>query len=176
MNKSFGTTFGSFKLTEGKFGTESFSSEHKVFELPWLVKKVSTTTKMTVDKLSNKENETQQKQSCYLLPHELKQECFHKNTWTWFLWSIKNQSPITGRIARSLQRSGLSILIGGFTAFLPYKEYSIRNKIICAKEAELQSFQILSLKRSNLNCVLSKDRVTYQYDRDWMIPSQRRSK
>jgi hypothetical protein len=39
--------------------------------------------------------------------------------------------------------------------------------MICAKEAELQSFQILNLKRSNLNCVLSKDRVTYKYDRPW---------
>ena len=105
--------------------------------------------------------------NCSILPHEFKKEQFQKNTWTWLSWSIKNNNPITGRIARSLQRAGICVLIGGFTAFLPYKEYSIRNKMICAKEAELQSFQILNLKRSNLNCVLSKDRVTYKYDRPW---------
>ena len=101
-------------------------------------------------------------------PHEVKKKQFEQNTWDWLSWSIKNNSPITGRIARSLQRAGMCVLIGGFTAFLPYKEYSIRNKVICAKEAELQSFQILNMKRSNLNFVLSKDRVTYKYDREWM--------
>ena len=70
---------------------------------------------------------------------------------------MKNNSPVTGRIAR-LQRAGICVLIG--YCFLPYKEYSIRNKAICAKEAELQSFEVLSIKRSNFNCVLSKDRVT----------------
>ena len=81
--------------------------------------------------------------------------------------SIKTVTGAHGAAhARSLQRAGICVLIGGFTAFLPYKEYSIRNKAICAKEAELQSFEVLSIKRSNFNCVLSKDRVTYKYDRD----------
>jgi len=103
-----------------------------------------------------------------ILPHEVQKNQLLLSTWTWLSWSIEQSSPITGRVSRSLQRAGLCVLIGGFTAFLPYKEYSVRNNVICAKEAELQSFQILSMKGSNLNCVLSKDRVTHKYDRNWI--------
>ena len=148
--------------------SESFALKNgqmtQVFELPWTVTaglaKSSSASKASI---FNKNS-----QDYPILPHEIKKESFQKNTWTWLSWSMKNNSPVTGRIARSLQRAGICVLIGGFTAFLPYKEYSIRNKAICAKEAELQSFQILNMKRSNLNFVLSKDRVTYKYDREWM--------
>jgi ribosomal protein S1 len=79
---------------------------------------------------------------------------------------MKRNNPISGRVGRSLQRAGICVLLGGFTAFLPYKEYSQRNALISTKEADFQSFQILSMKHANLNCVLSKDRVTYSYDRE----------
>ena len=139
-------------------------STKEALELPWTLTKKQKSNSCAGTAKNNLRFQNSQES---LLPHEIKKTQFQKNTWTWLSWSIKNNSPITGRIARSLQRAGLCVLVGGFTAFLPYKEYSIRNKIICAKEAELQSFQILNLKRSNLNCVLSKDRVTYKYDRPW---------
>ena len=156
--------------------SESFAPEHEVFELKnkW-IKDSDLGSKVTQDLteipwISIAESDTNDTvgKPRVILPHEIKKNHLRLNTWNWLSWSMKNNSPITGRIARSLQRAGICVLIGGFVAFLPYKEYSVRNKIICAKEAELQSFQILSIKRSNFNCVLSKDRVTYKYDRDWI--------
>ena len=64
-----------------------------------------------------------------------------------------------------LQRAGICILLGGFTGFLPYKEYTMRNRLISNYEGDLSSFQILALKKTNLNCILSKDRVTSSYNR-----------
>ena len=78
---------------------------------------------------------------------------------------IEKKNPVTGRIARSLQRAGICILLGGFTGFLPYKEYTMRNRLISNYEGDLSSFQILALKKNNLNCILSKDRVTSSYNR-----------
>ena len=145
-------------------------SKTKSLELPWIVsesKPGSFGTRSSIARHSK--TNLKAKSLVPSIPHEIKKEKFQENTWTWLSWSIKNNNLITGRIARSLQRAGICVLIGGFTAFLPYKEYSVRNKIICAKEAELQSFQILNLKWSNLNCVLSKDRVTHKYDRSWNV-------
>ena len=166
----------SLAAAEAKLPSETKLPTKEALELPWtLTKKQKSNSCVGTSKNNLRFQNSQTNKVCSetegfqesLLPHEIKKTQFQKNTWTWLSWSIKNNSPITGRIARSLQRAGLCVLVGGFTAFLPYKEYSIRNKIICAKEAELQSFQILNLKRSNLNCVLSKDRVTYKYDRTW---------
>jgi hypothetical protein len=171
-----GALAGYSKAKSSLAAAEAKLPTKEALELPWtLTKKQKSNSCVGTSKNNLRFQNSQTNKVCSetegfqesLLPHEIKKTQFQKNTWTWLSWSIKNNSPITGRIARSLQRAGLCVLVGGFTAFLPYKEYSIRNKIICAKEAELQSFQILNLKRSNLNCVLSKDRVTYKYDRTW---------
>ena len=105
----------------------------------------------------------------FVPPHEVKKCLQNDETWNWLSWNMKRNNPISGRVGRSLQRAGICVLLGGFTAFLPYKEYSQRNALISTKEADLQSFQILSMKHANLNCVLSKDRVTYSYDREWNV-------
>ena len=41
----------------------------------------------------------------------------------------------------------------------------MRNRLISNYEGDLSSFQILALKKNNLNCILSKDRVTSSYNR-----------
>ena len=127
-------------------------------ELPW-----GDADLHTMKGLQSKAKHT----TTYLAPHEVKKSLQNDDTWNWLSWNMKRNNPISGRIGRSLQRAGICVLLGGFTAFLPYKEYSIRNKMISTKEADLQSFQILSMKHANLNCVLSKDRVTYSSDRNW---------
>ena len=46
----------------------------------------------------------------------------------------RNNNLITGRIARSLQRAGICVLIGGFTAFLPYKRvFSSKQNNLCKR-------------------------------------------
>ena len=103
----------------------------------------------------------------FLTPEKIQSSLYLRNSWNWLSWNIEKKNPVTGRIARSLQRAGICILLGGFTGFLPYKEYTMRNRLISNYEGDLSSFQILALKKNNLNCILSKDRVTSSYNRRW---------
>jgi len=103
----------------------------------------------------------------FLTPEKIQSSLYLRNSWNWLSWNIEKKNPVTGRISRSLQRAGICILLGGFTGFLPYKEYTMRNRLISNYEGDLSSFQILALKKNNLNCILSKDRVTSSYNRRW---------
>lgn len=74
--------------------------------------------------------------------------------------------PITGRIGRSLQRSGICCLLGGFPAFLPYQQYSCRTQLARSQEGSLRSFFLSSLQSKGtegplhakgFNCIVSRD-------------------
>ena len=87
-------------------------------------------------------------------------------TWHWLSWNSQMNQPITGRIGRSLQRSGICCLLGGFPAFLPYQQYSCRTQLARSQEGSLRSFVLSSLQSKGtqgplhakgFNCIVSRD-------------------
>jgi hypothetical protein len=92
------------------------------------------------------------------LPHEIRHNQQQASSWNWITYCSTHYQPIKGRIGRSLKKAGLCVLLGGFPAFLPHREYSSRNHIISTKEGQLKSFQIINLKDGpKWNCIVSKD-------------------
>ena len=103
----------------------------------------------------------------YSTPDEVRSQIQKNVIWDWVNHCSFHDEPITGRVARSLNQAGICVLLGGFPAFLPHRQYSFRNEIISKKQGQLESFQIISLKgpkkgsllkkEDKWNCVLSKD-------------------
>jgi len=94
-----------------------------------------------------------------ILPHQNQQISNWLNSWKWLSYQLQSNQLISGRIGKSLKRAGLCIWLGGITSFLPYREYSLRQKMLPNLEGQLKSFQIISLNPSNLNCVLTRDKA-----------------
>lgn len=53
------------------------------------------------------------------------------------------------------------MLLGGVTSFLPYKEYSLRNKLMPSFEGQLKTLKVVSLNPTNLNCVVTRDQAIH---------------
>ena len=74
--------------------------------------------------------------------------------------------PITGRIGRSLQRSGICCLLGGFPAFYLTNNIRVELNSLVAKKGSLRSFFLSSLqskgtqgplRAKGFNCIVSRD-------------------
>lgn len=81
------------------------------------------------------------------------------NSWQLLSKQFKLNQYVTGRVGRSLKTSGLCVWLAGATSFLPYREYTKRQKIMPEFEGQLKTFQIASLNPSNLNCVVTRDKA-----------------
>ena len=163
--------FSSLILKKHQLGSILFVSKPPVISksrvgecinLPWGDK----SNEINFARKSSKKNKSLSMQNPDVIRHQ-----FQKDTiWKWLDHCSSHDEPITGRISRSLNRAGLCVLLGGFPAFLPHRQYSLRNEIISKKEGQLKSFQIISLKGpksgsplkndTKWNCVLSKDQFT----------------
>ena len=97
--------------------------------------------------------------SAFYSPDQNRQFINWINSWTYLSKQLKSNQYVTGRIGRSLKRAGVSVWLAGVTSFLPYREYTLRNKIMPSFEGQLKTFQIVSLNPSNLNCVLTRDKA-----------------
>ena len=106
------------------------------------------------------------RQEALFAPHERGEVTSLWQTWHWLSWNSQMNQPITGRIGRSLQRSGICCLLGGFPAFLPYQQYSCRTQLARSQEGSLRSFFLSSLQSKGtegplhakgFNCIVSRD-------------------
>ena len=109
---------------------------------------------------------TSPQEALALAPHERAEVTSLWQTWHWLSWNSQMNQPITGRIGRSLQRSGICCLLGGFPAFLPYQQYSCRTQLARSQEGSLRSFVLSSLqlkgtqgplRAKGFNCIVSRD-------------------
>jgi len=136
------------------------SEPRNSISLPWAISSRTNVGKSTWSGL-NKSNVK------YYTPDEVRSQIQKNVIWDWVNHCTFHDEPITGRVARSLNQAGICVLLGGFPAFLPHRQYSFRNEIISKKQGQLESFQIISLKgpkkgsllkkEDKWNCVLSKD-------------------
>jgi len=95
----------------------------------------------------------------WYVPDQNRQFLNWANSWNLLSNQLKYNKYVTGRISRSLKRAGLCVWLGGVTSFLPYQEYSLRNRTMPSFEGHLKTFQVVSLNPSNLNCVLTRDKA-----------------
>jgi ribosomal protein S1 len=137
------------------------SEPRSSINLPWAISSGTNVGRSTWSGL-NKSNVK------YSTPDEVRSQIQKNVIWDWVNHCTFHDEPITGRVARSLNQAGICVLLGGFPAFLPHRQYSFRNEFISMKQGQLESFQIISLKgpkkgslapsaEDKWNCVLSKD-------------------
>mgnify|MGYP004174061607 FL=1 len=92
-------------------------------------------------------------------PHITRQLMHYNNTWNWLSKCWKKNHILTGRIGRSLRHAGVCILIGGFVAFLPKGESSLKQKRLINQQGALKSLQPIGLRYQNLNIIVTRDKT-----------------
>lgn len=131
----------------------------------WLIntspsKPVGRMVPSIIQRVKNQKNTYQKYESSqFYSPDQNRQFLNWTNSWNLLSHQLKKNRYVTGRISRSLKRAGLCVWLGGVTAFLPYREYSLRHQVMPSFEGQLKTFQIVSLNPSNLNCVVTRDKA-----------------